>query len=356
MVKSGHMVVVLAASLAGCSPSGQAGRCAGYLGCSGGAEPPSSTDDAGAAPEAPPAPARGFPAPDDDAVAPSPGCGQPLTLPPPTDPMARTILTGVSISFTGQTLSGPTRDDSGASAGVHVPVDYNPNRAYRLVYDTQGCVEAFGCPTLYDETRGGLEEAIYVEVPFNRVGTVSSGAGGSSAFARYDTTSALISDAYEFFALLHAKIEQSFCIDENRVSVEGQLAEMWGCYFAGDGHRPATDPSTPRQFAPDAHVRAQVVAADGPPDQPPCNGPVATLLHGTPGPFDQSDAPRLRALAMNGCSYAPLVKWHPDQFDEMGGCFAYTSCPAGYPVVWCSADVDQVATLMTFLDELPPPP
>ena len=183
------------------------------------------------------------------------------------------------------------------------------------------------CPPIYDEGRGGADEAIYVQMIPNKQHSTA-----------YDTDFALTSDVYELFSLLHSKLEANLCLDENRISVEGELADMWGCYFAGDGQRPASDPSKPRLFLPGVHVRVRlhdsVSGLQPPPDQPPCNGPVATLLVETPVP-GQADTLRAHTLAMNGCSPAPLVPWHTDLTSKVS-CFAYMSCRPGYPVVWCS--------------------
>ena len=117
----------------------------------------------------------------------------------------------------------------------------------------------------------------------------------------------------------------------------------------GGGATDAADDSMPyvptagfRMFAPEYHIRGQFgISGSEPPNNPPCNGPVAAIwIHdvGDPNPYAGNHVAALgRVLTMNGCFSAnpPTMPWHEDIMGK-GVCVKYTDCPVAYPVVFCT--------------------
>jgi poly(3-hydroxybutyrate) depolymerase len=330
-MKSSSWVLGAAVVLAGCLPSGKgASRCGGYLGCSNGqvVEPPDG-GGVGVAPTPLPPP-------------PVSGCGKPLPADQPaTVPGTPSGYMHYTVIGTGASLAGPQPAKMGPRTfWVRVPADYDPNKPYRVVYLAQGCggYEVANTSTyrLYDESLGGDEEALYVALDIPR---------DMANMDCYDTFgSGTASQEWEAFQLFHSLVDQTYCVDNDRVDVVGydfggDLSNMWGCYFGGDGIKPASDPAHHRAFAPYYHIRAQgAVASLEPMNGPPCNGPVAAfVIHdmGDGTAYSDGLASRDRALRMNGCTGSPTEPYHADVLGP-DICLKYTACPAAYPVVFCS--------------------
>lgn len=359
------------------------GLCAGYLGCSAEerivppeAEPVAMLDDQ-----------PGVPAVGVNAVLPGAGCGKPLPADtPPTVPGTPRGYKQYTVIGTGVTLAGTLPDKAGPRTfWVRVPADYDPQRPYRVVYVGQDCGAPGSANTatlpLYDESLGGTEQAIYVAMDLPTHGA-SQGC--------YDDRDGLASQEWEAFQLFHDFVDANFCVDNNRLFVAGfgsggRLANMWGCYFAGEGTNPAGGTGA-RQFAARFHIRGQAAVAGGEPaEQPACNGPVAAIwIHDT---NDQVNilSGNLDALArvgrMNGCNTTydrttsvtttsttllnPTLTnqepWHPE-LELLQGCFRFKGCPEGYPVVFCTTEAlghtdqrERAATAFkVFFDELAP--
>src|SRR4029079_4230253 len=127
---------------------------------------------------------------------------------------------------------------------------------------------------LYNEALAGSEQAIYVALDIPK---------DMANMDCYDNRDGLSSQEWEAFELFHTVVDANYCVDNDRVyvagySTGGALANMWGCYFAGDGMNPASTPGVPRKFAPKYHIRGQAVLSGGEPtDGPPCNGKVAAI-------------------------------------------------------------------------------
>ena len=281
------------------------------------------------------------------------GCGKPLPADQPmTIPGRPTGYLHYTVMGTGATLAGPVPTKAGPRTfWVRVPVDYDPNHRYRVVYIGQGCggYEAANTLTmhLFQEASGGSEQAIYValDIPTDMANQDC-----------YDNNAGPSSQEWEAFELFHTVVDANYCVDNDHVFVSGYstggaLASQWGCYFAGDGQRPwngvpnGNPPVAPRTFAPQYHVRGQAADSGIEPDnQPPCNGPVAAFwLHDLmdSNPYSSShDVALPRVLKMNGCFAGPNQKtepWHEDVMGE-GVCVKYTDCPAAYPVVFCTTN------------------
>src|SRR5262249_39561266 len=148
---------------------------------------------------------------------------------------------------------------------VRVPPDYDNRRPYRVVYIGQGCgsFESANTSTyqLFNESAGGTEQAIYVALDIPR---------DNANMDCYDNRDGPRSQEWEAFELFHTVVDQNYCVDNDRVYVAGYstggwLANMWGCYFAGDGQNPASTPGVPRKFAPKYHIRAQAAVSGGEP-------------------------------------------------------------------------------------------
>jgi hypothetical protein len=358
-------------------------ECAGYLGCSANQQigPPETepevmiVDEPGVRPVGV------------NAVQRSGGCGKPLPADTPaTVPGTSTGYKQYTVMGTGVTLAGTIPAKAGPRTfWVRVPADYDPERAYRVVYLGQGCGAPQTANTatwpLYDESLGGTEDAVYVAIDLPAT---------SPHLGCYDDRDGPASQEWEAFQLFHQVVDATYCVDNNRIYVAGYdsggwLANMWGCYFAGSGEAPEGEPG-PRTFAPRFHLRGQAALAGAEPqDQPACNGPVAAFfVHDT---NDQTVAisGALAALArvgrMNGCDtdYDPTTRaqptkvqrpknqepWHPEVM-ALGEetCWKFVTCPRDYPVVFCTTaglgHSDQRARVVTglrlFLDELSPDP
>ncbi len=137
---------------------------------------------------------------------------------------------------------------------VRVPADYDPNISYRVVYILQGCgAQHAGDKNtypLFDEEKGGTEEAVYVGVSVpddnansgcygRHLGRRLPGVGGVRRNARVRREHLL-------------RGQQSHLRRRLRRGSGGALADMWGCYFAGNG--PPLDSieqgQAERKFAP----------------------------------------------------------------------------------------------------------
>lgn len=318
---------------------------------------------------------------------PSTGCGQALPAEQvETIPGSRTGYTMWFVNQTGATLA----EDVPAGAGerqffVRVPFDYDPNKPYRVVYIGQGCGAQRAGKTnthpLFLEAQGGTEQAIYVGLSVH---------DNSPNTGCYDNNSGAKSVEWEAFDLIHAFVEKTYCVDNNRVFVDGYstggwLANMYSCYFGGTPSPPLDDADlkagrTERKFSPKWAVRGGVrMTGSLPPNQPrACNGPSAGLwIHDT---LDKSNlletnvAALNLALKTNGCEgdyeNGPKRTWAPaeDIPGLQGGlCQEYTGCSPemskNYPLVFCTttgfghADQPSVIPAATkFFDMMNPAP
>jgi poly(3-hydroxybutyrate) depolymerase len=334
--------------------------CSGYLGCSAGAKigPPESTAGANNSYVNQPLHPINL------------GCGK--ALPDnqvPTVVGAPTGYTHYTVYSTGATLGQTIGSKAGPRTfWVRVPADYNPNKKYRTVYVGQGCGPYDSANTstyfLFKKSAGGDEEAIYValDIPRDMVNMDC-----------YDNRDGPEAQEWEAFQLFHTVVDSTYCVDNDHVyasgySTGGWLANMWGCYFAGSGLAPAGDPSTQRVFAPEYHIRGQAATTGGePPNQPPCNGPVAALwihdLNDGGNPISGNLSALERVLKTNNCTQpaanSPTAPWHPE-IPALGTvCKQYTSCPKEFPVIFCttagfghaSQDARAIPAFTTFFSE-----
>jgi hypothetical protein len=264
----------------------------------------------------------------------SSGCGK--ALPPtqvPTTPGQRTGYTEFHVQQTGATLAATDLSKAvSRQFFVRVPADYDVNKAYRVVYITQGCgtLNAGRDATypLFSESLGGTEQAVYVAVslPPNMPNNTC-----------YDNRAGMSSQEWEAFDLFHNFVESRYCVDNNRIytagySSGGWISNMWGCYLAGI-------PTPPRKFLPKWALRGRASVTGGIVDgNPPCNGPVAGIWIHDAGDMENVIAGSITALnsalKMNKCEGSPTVPW--TGLPAGVGCKQYTACPKEYPIVFCT--------------------
>jgi poly(3-hydroxybutyrate) depolymerase len=371
-----HLVLTAALSLvAACDmPDYSDTTCAGYLGCSARMQiGPTQVEQTEAEikwPDKPP----GVTPTGINAVLPSSGCGKEVPANQvATKPNTPKGYTHYTVMGTGETLAANIPQKAGPRTfWVRVPADYDVNRPYRVVYIGQGCggYESANLSTLqlFKESLGGTEQAIYVALDIPK---------DMANMDCYDNRDGPTSQEWEAFQLFHDVVESKYCVDNNRIYVAGYstggwLANMWGCYFAGDGMNPAGTPGTPRKFAPKYHIRAQAAVTGGEPaNQPPCNGPVAAIwIHDAgdaPNPISGSMSALARVGAMNGCdtkydSTTNKRVWHPEYTPLGDVCKTFTGCNENYPVVFCttngrghdSQSERAIPAFRTFFDQLEP--
>jgi polyhydroxybutyrate depolymerase len=271
-----------------------------------------------------------------NAVLKSSGCGKPLPgNQVKTVAGSRTGYTEYHVKQTGESITVSHQEKAvDRQFFVRVPVDYDPNKAYRVVYIYQGCsANANEGDTatypLFNEGQKGTEQAIYVAVslPPNHPNNNC-----------YDNRAGNESQEWEAFQMFHDKVESTYCADNNRIFVSGYssggwVANMFSCYFGG-----IPDPA--RKYLPKYAVRGRAATSGGliPDNMPACNGPVAAMyLH------DAGDTTNLIAgsklgldntLKQNKCVGSQTMPWA----SMADVCVQYTDCPKEYPVVFCTTN------------------
>jgi polyhydroxybutyrate depolymerase len=304
-----------------------------------------------------------------DAQASSDGCNK-------TAPAAPSMIGTTQYGRFALTVSGVATDATDRLYYVRLPDNYDPSRAYRVIYLGPGCGPAQDLATTpkalpMDRDPGStasttdailvqMEQGFYNPADYNSktcVPGVPDGGVGACAYCFDDwafkttiPTDVAIEKAY--FDQLHKTIEANYCVDKNRqfyagYSSGGWLAQQLGCWF------------------PDV-LRAQGNVTGGLP--PPIKANVdstndycsthpiaAFLIHNNP---DQSNAfsgsrdAAARLFKLNGCSGSFVEPPLPNSTAALPAglaeysitgvtngpafrCYRYTSCPADYPMVFC---------------------
>jgi hypothetical protein len=290
----------------------------------------------------------------------SSGCGKALPAKQVTTvPGSRIGYTAYHVQQTGVTL-GEDQPDKAVDRQffVRVPVDYNPNKAYRVVYEYQNCGPSpsegnIATYPLFDQGQGGTEQAVYVAV------SLPPNHPNNSCF---DNRAGTLSQEWEAFQLFHDEVEATYCVDNNRIFMSGYgsggwVSHMFSCYFGGI-------PTPPRKFLPKYAVRATASVEGGliPENMPGCNGAVGALyIHneGDPGnPVPSYLAALENTLVQNGCVGTQSVVWP----EVPNVCVQYTACPKDHPVVLClthgQGQSDQagyaIPTFKRFFDSMAP--
>ena len=213
---------------------------------------------------------------------------------------------------------------------LRLPNGYDPTKPYPLSIGGGGCGNTDGT----SGSSGGLaalpngqKEAI--EVGLNYM--YPEGAGACFADDYVNTP-----DLPYFDAIL-AELEARYCIDRDRVFVDGFSSGAWEAYLLG--------------CARAGVVRGIGTAAGGlRKTRPPCtDSPVAAILVAglqdtenpigplpPPGKNDSLGSAPARddILMRNGCVGMGTTPWDP----KYPACVKYTGCPEAYPVVWCAID------------------
>jgi len=183
---------------------------------------------------------------------------------------------------------------------IFVPIWYDPDRAYPLIF------------TWHGSGGNGLSGGLDIESSSKNDAIVVAADGLNSSWNSDENSADLV-----FFDRMLESIENGYCIDRDRVfsygfSVGGYFTNLLACE-RGD------------------ELRASAAVAGGPAGEN-CNGKVAAwFLHDQDDdavPIAEGKAARDRALAMNGCS--------TNTEDEGRSCVRYLGCDAA-PVMWCES-------------------
>ncbi|MES1204638.1 MAG: hypothetical protein ABUS79_01755 [Pseudomonadota bacterium] len=233
------------------------------------------------------------------AATPSAGCGTP---------------TGQALN---QWVDGMVTSAGASRAyAVRLPTGYDASRAYPVIVLLHGCTS--GTNNVPMEKVTGTD-AILVR-------------GTGSAANTCWTTSANGADV-AFFDAMVADVKARFCADQGRFFVVGYSSGSWL----------ANQLTCIRSTV----LRGAATVTGGEAASGTCTGPVARMfIHDkddTENVISGSERARDRMLTQNGCDKAmPPVAQDPPP------CAGYSSCPAGYPVVWCATSGNQHGRQDTF--------
>jgi polyhydroxybutyrate depolymerase len=248
----------------------------------------------------------------------SAGCGKPPTVDTPTKFTKHDVMvTGVDPTFK------PPQFGSWSQRNyfVKLPANYNPSKAYPVIFGGGGCGNTDG-----NSGQGGgfgvlpndQDQAVLVGMSY----LYPEGAGACFADG-YGNTPEL-----PYFDAMLAEVEADYCIAKSKVFIAGYSSGAWEAYTLG--------------FARGGVIRGIATAAGGlrmmrPPSS---NVPFAALLltgagdgsNPITGPTGSALA-RDQVLQQNGCVGTATTDWATF---PAGACKQYTGCPAAYPVVWCT--------------------
>jgi polyhydroxybutyrate depolymerase len=191
---------------------------------------------------------------------------------------------------------------------LHLPNEYDPNRAYPLVFawHARGTTGQIAASYYYVE-HAAADSAIFVYP--NGLDIRGGGTGWELSADGYDMT---------FFDVLYDELTSKLCVDTQRVfsvghSFGGYMSNAVGCY-RGDV------------------LRAIAPVAGGPPLTSGCVDAVAVwIAHGVADPtvpIAEGEATRDHWVAQNGCS----AQSEPT---DPAPCVAYLGCDPDHPVHWC---------------------
>ncbi len=269
--------------------------------------------------------------PDATGVSPSAGCNKPI---PSGQLLAK--YSPYTLHAPGKTLDACfSVQEYDRQYFVWLPKDYDQTKPYRVTFLFMGCGDRNAAATATYKLMTADPKSIYVSVNMPPEGLPPAGK------PCYDNTVGQQSVEWEFMGLVGSKIQQDFCVDQNRLFVSGYssgawISNMFGCYFAGK------DPS--RKFGADISVRGQASVTGGPvlPDVQ-CGGKEAALwIHDSDDKENiiggNSGTSLPRVLAVNGCTgglNGPKAPW--GSTSAMNSvCQQYTACPPEYPVIFCA--------------------
>ena len=241
---------------------------------------------------------------------------------------------------------------------VRLPPNYDPARAYRVIYLGPGCgPPQDSTPTVSkaypmeiasdpDAILVQMEQGFYNKAEYNRGDctddpNVRDGALCHYCFDDGAGTTCPESVEYGYFDHLHKAVENDFCVDTDRqffagYSSGGWMAHQLGCQF------------------PDV-LRAQGSVTGGLPPvirdgtKTCVDHPIAAFLihdaNDPSNPYSGSIAALERLLKLNKCAGGTTMREAPVGPYEITGwpnnvdfnCVRYTGCPAEYPIVFCTS-------------------
>lgn len=229
------------------------------------------------------------------AVVRTPGCGTPTTAP------------------TGK--FNPYMLDVGGTSRqyfVHLPANYDPMRAYTLVFQFHGAGSTGTSTAIPIHTAAGAD-AIVVG------GTAEIHA--TEKRTQWQFSSATSPDVAFFDAMLLA-VGNAYCVDKSRVFAVGYSSGGWMCNLLG-----CVRPGVLRGYG----VVAGGLGGGGKACAP--EGVAAWFLHDQDDPenaISGNQRARDRLLTVNGCSMTTLPV-------EPAPCVRYQGCRSGLPVDWCQS-------------------
>ncbi|HEX3596589.1 MAG TPA: hypothetical protein VHU80_15870 [Polyangiaceae bacterium] len=285
----------------------------------------------------------------------SAGCGKTQPGPDSSNDFVKhdIAVTGVDPAFiSAHPAQGGTW--TARSYYVRLPAGYDPTKAYPLSVGGGGCGNTDGT----SGSSGGLsalprgqKEAIQIGLNY----MYPQGAGACFADDFVDTPD------LPYFDSVLAELEANYCVDRDRVFMDGFSSGAWetyllGCARAGVVRGIGTAEGGLRMKRPDctkAPVAAILVAG-----LQDTENPIGPLM--PPGKNDSLGSAPARddILTRNGCVGTATVPWDP----AYPACVKYTGCPADAPVVWCAIDAGHTdggdissTGFWKFWSALPPP-
>jgi poly(3-hydroxybutyrate) depolymerase len=242
-------------------------------------------------------------------AAPSEGCGMPAG-------QALMSYVKVPIMVTGVTAKQAPRDYY-----VWLPADYDPKRAYPLVFIGPGC-GSDGMHGIQIQKASGNNAIVVGLDPSTNVDPEGRQCFDSQSFPDPEVP---------YFDQTLKEVESKFCVDKSRLFIEGFSSGSWlsnliGCVDAGT-------------------IRAQGNASGCMQGLPPgtCTKPVAYFeAHNDPDPnnsYQCGTQNRDEKIKRNGCTnqtmpYTPVGLTMPA--GATIDCVQYVGCMKGYPVIFCT--------------------
>jgi poly(3-hydroxybutyrate) depolymerase len=219
---------------------------------------------------------------------------------------------------------------SARSYYVRLPAGYDSAKAYPLSIGGGGCGNTDGT----SGSSGGLSalpkgEKDAIQVGLNYMYPQGAGACFADDFVN--------TPDLPYFDSVLAELESNYCVDRDRVFVDGFSSGAWetyllGCARAGIVRGIGTAEGGLRMARPAcAQTPVAAILVAGLQDT---ENPIGPLM--PPGKNDSLGSAPARddILARNGCVGTTTTPWDP----AYPACVKYTGCPADYPVVWCAID------------------
>ncbi len=238
--------------------------------------------------------------------------------------------------------------------GLRLPKNYDPERAYPLVFQGGGCGNTDGLSGKNGADKLVPDDAVSDAITVGLSYLYAEGAGACFGDDGENT--------YElpYWDAVYAELTDAYCVDLEKVFIGGFSSGAWMSYtvaFARAGlvRGIGTGAGGIREKRPEAsHVPFAAFLVTGANDDnnpihrtkdgTSCSGAEADgcwkdeIICGFPGAESCYDTGSARArdeiLRRNGCVGADAV-----QYEDWPDCERYTGCPAAFPVVYCTPPV-----------------